>query len=353
MYLVTIKGGNIMKKIKVKKSKSLELTNEMIQRNDDIDNAVYRCILTLSEKDSLELSWNMEIIGAVTEAIKEELRQFDISVRHPGVVTTPRGDQYYEDYSDKSDSVSNDVVRVADILRIIDEEDDILIIKSLGRGLGGRGGNEFYHGYPEDMNHWEKGYIGPLRIMRMNMDEDRLIVYVNPITTKQNHTSSRKNLTVSEIIRLVDDEDDVEIVETFNGRRHVLFRGEAEDFDLNDKRSIGSREIKYLTLDEDEVIIHLVSTRENSSFHHHHHASLSENLNNSPRYTPSPNPFEAPTSLEIKPEWMHDKERLDDLSVAIARSLNSCCDIPNAWVTEYNKLQEKIKNQAPSKLSPF
>lgn len=76
----------------------LELTDEMIERNDDIDNAVYHCILTLAEKDVDELPWSMEIIGDVTDAIKETLSRHNIMVRHPAVVTEPDGKQHYEEY---------------------------------------------------------------------------------------------------------------------------------------------------------------------------------------------------------------------------------------------------------------
>lgn len=44
----------------------LELTGEMLKRNDTIDNAVQDCICTLAEK---EIDWNMEIIEDVTDAI--------------------------------------------------------------------------------------------------------------------------------------------------------------------------------------------------------------------------------------------------------------------------------------------
>lgn len=78
--------------------KELELTDDMIERNDDIDNAVYACILALAEKTDDEFPWSMEIIGDVTEAIKEALSRHNLKVRHPAVVTKPNGSQHYEEY---------------------------------------------------------------------------------------------------------------------------------------------------------------------------------------------------------------------------------------------------------------
>lgn len=82
----------------------LELTDEMIERNDEIDNAVYQCILALTEKTEDELDWNMQIIGEVTDAIKDVLwHDFKLKVRHPAVVTD--GDeQYYSEYDYDGDN---------------------------------------------------------------------------------------------------------------------------------------------------------------------------------------------------------------------------------------------------------
>lgn len=91
------------------KHEGLELTDEMIARNDEIDNTVYQCILTLTEKDPEELDWDMAIIGEVTDAIIETLREFGLKVRHPGVVTDLDGSQYYANYDFEEDEpVAND-----------------------------------------------------------------------------------------------------------------------------------------------------------------------------------------------------------------------------------------------------
>jgi len=72
----------------------LELTDSQIARNDDIDNAVYACICTLTEQ---EIDWDMEIIAEVTEAIKAALEPFNLKVRHPGIITNEDGSQTYEE----------------------------------------------------------------------------------------------------------------------------------------------------------------------------------------------------------------------------------------------------------------
>lgn len=75
--------------------KELEPTDEMISRNDEIDNAVYNCICTLIER---EIEWDMYIIAEVTEAIKVELKERGYKVRHPGITEDENGNQVYDDY---------------------------------------------------------------------------------------------------------------------------------------------------------------------------------------------------------------------------------------------------------------
>lgn len=76
------------------KGQYLELTDEMLQRLDEMYNAVYECICTFAEK---EIPWDMEIIGNATEAIISELKNHSIKVRYPGVVTNEDGQQHYEE----------------------------------------------------------------------------------------------------------------------------------------------------------------------------------------------------------------------------------------------------------------
>jgi hypothetical protein len=40
--------------------------------------------------------------------------------------------------------------------------------------------------------------------------------------------------------------------------------------------------------------------------------------------------------IGIKPKYIHDKERHNDLKMAIARYLNEDMALPEEWITEYN-----------------
>ena len=80
-------------------NEELELTGEMVERNDDIDNGVYQTILMLTEKTDDEVPWNMEMIAEITDAIKDVLwNRFKLKVRHPAIVTNEDGSQEYSEY---------------------------------------------------------------------------------------------------------------------------------------------------------------------------------------------------------------------------------------------------------------
>ena len=64
--------------------KQLGLTNEMIERNDEIDNETYDYILTLTEMSSDELEWDIELIASVVDLVKTYLFDtYGLKVRHP------------------------------------------------------------------------------------------------------------------------------------------------------------------------------------------------------------------------------------------------------------------------------
>ena len=85
----------------------LELTDEMVERNDEIDNGVYDLILTLTEKTSDELPWDMEMIGTVTDAVTSLLwERFKLAVRHPALVTNDDETQCYCEYDYESGQAS-------------------------------------------------------------------------------------------------------------------------------------------------------------------------------------------------------------------------------------------------------
>lgn len=54
----------------------------LIERNDDIDNAVFAAICSLVHEDE-EIEWNMEIIGEIEDKIESMLIKRGIITCHP------------------------------------------------------------------------------------------------------------------------------------------------------------------------------------------------------------------------------------------------------------------------------
>jgi hypothetical protein len=77
----------------------LELSDDDLERNDEIDNAVFDCVRILAEDDDIE--WNMQIIAETTDAIKSVLADHDIKVRHPHIATHEDGSQTIEEYEEE------------------------------------------------------------------------------------------------------------------------------------------------------------------------------------------------------------------------------------------------------------
>jgi hypothetical protein len=73
----------------------LELSDDQIERNDEIDNAVHHCLEELAEK---KLEWDMQIIGEATDSLEKIMGRFGISVRHPGICEREDGTQYIDEY---------------------------------------------------------------------------------------------------------------------------------------------------------------------------------------------------------------------------------------------------------------
>ena len=73
----------------------LELTDAQLERNDDIDNAVYQMLLVLLEKTEEEFPWDMYHIGNVTDVIKEYLEGEGLHVRHPAIESCEDGTSKY------------------------------------------------------------------------------------------------------------------------------------------------------------------------------------------------------------------------------------------------------------------
>ena len=92
-----MQNRDVIKGVLVAEPEPLELTDEMIERNDTIHNAVYDCILALAEKNGDELPWNMSIIGEATDAIQAVLENHGFQMRYPAIVTEPDGRQHYDE----------------------------------------------------------------------------------------------------------------------------------------------------------------------------------------------------------------------------------------------------------------
>jgi len=77
----------------------VELSDEHLERLDEIDNAVYHCILTLLGKSEEEFPWSMEYIGNVTDGIVDVLVKKGHAIYRPAIVTEADGRQYISEYA--------------------------------------------------------------------------------------------------------------------------------------------------------------------------------------------------------------------------------------------------------------
>ena len=82
-------------------TEELHLSDDHIDRLDDIDNAVYQCILVLLNKTEEEFPWDMHYIGEVTDGIVDFLVEQGHRIYRPAIVTEPDGTQHIEEYEVK------------------------------------------------------------------------------------------------------------------------------------------------------------------------------------------------------------------------------------------------------------
>ena len=75
----------------------LIFTDEQIERLDLIDNTVYQTLLTLLEKTADKFPWDIEFIGAITEAISQICEEKGYHMRWPCITTDNYGRQTYEE----------------------------------------------------------------------------------------------------------------------------------------------------------------------------------------------------------------------------------------------------------------
>lgn len=83
------------------RTEELELSDDHIDRLDEIDNAVYQCILVLLGKTEEDFPWDMHYIGEVTDGIVEFLLEKGHRIYRPAIVTEPDGTQHIEEYEVK------------------------------------------------------------------------------------------------------------------------------------------------------------------------------------------------------------------------------------------------------------
>lgn len=80
----------------MKRFNDLELTDKMVERNDEIYNAVFELCRIMTEKQELE--WDMSIIGDLTDYAAMILSEQGFKIRFYSIATTPGGDEYLETY---------------------------------------------------------------------------------------------------------------------------------------------------------------------------------------------------------------------------------------------------------------
>ena len=79
----------------LKPIEELEFTDWQIERQDEIENVVYDCLLVLTEKTSEEFPWSMNHIGPVADMICDYLVAQGIPVRYPAMVYEPDEEHAY------------------------------------------------------------------------------------------------------------------------------------------------------------------------------------------------------------------------------------------------------------------
>lgn len=72
-----------------------ELSPLQIERLDEIDNAMYRFLLVLLEKDESEFPWNMQYIGELVDAAEETMFRYGFDIHRPAVINDGDGGEDY------------------------------------------------------------------------------------------------------------------------------------------------------------------------------------------------------------------------------------------------------------------
>lgn len=77
-------------------NEEVELSDEQLERNDEVYKAVFQMCKTLTNVPDLE--WDMEFIGDIAEYAAETLAQCGHKVWFPSVITEKDGSRHIENY---------------------------------------------------------------------------------------------------------------------------------------------------------------------------------------------------------------------------------------------------------------
>ena len=72
-----------------------ELSPRQLERLDEIDNAMYRFLLVLLEKDENEFPWDMQYIGEAVDAIENIMYGYGFDIHRPAVINEGDGSDDY------------------------------------------------------------------------------------------------------------------------------------------------------------------------------------------------------------------------------------------------------------------
>ena len=72
-----------------------ELSPRQLERLDEIDNAMYRFLLVLLEKDESEFPWDMQYIGEAVDAIENIMYGYGFDIHRPAVINDGDGSEDY------------------------------------------------------------------------------------------------------------------------------------------------------------------------------------------------------------------------------------------------------------------
>lgn len=72
-----------------------ELSPRQLERLDEIDNAMYRFLLVLLEKDENEFPWDMQYIGEAVDAIENIMYGYGFDIHRPAVINDGDGSDDY------------------------------------------------------------------------------------------------------------------------------------------------------------------------------------------------------------------------------------------------------------------